>query len=271
LRPAVLLALLAVACHRKAPPGTSAPTEAQTISIPVAAPQAAGAPVAGASKVIDASAPIVRATVSVTIDGVAETWSLRWRGAPDSLCMNPVTAACQGFSFGEQGSLELVREKGGSVAETMLLDPLFEDGVARLQKYVPRPGDGALTVDSALLAGRPVVDVMKLADYDHDGRATEFVLQIAATTFGHQPAIVVGISTAEPRLHAFASASDPKAPIALETPGAWDRVRKATKAVTIVEWSCGERAAWTEDIARVTFAKGVLDVTRKKRACDPGY
>jgi len=271
----VAVLLILTACHRKAPEGAPPPSEAQTISIPTAAPHAAAVPVAGAAHVIDASAPVVRATRVVVVDGVNETWSLRWRGAPDSVCGDAMSAACQGFAFGEQGSLELLRERPGAATETLALDKLFDDGLARLQKYAPHPGDGLLTVDAPFLAGRPVVDVMKLGDYDHDGRATEFVLQIGANAYGHQPSIVVGISTADPRLHAFTSASDPKTPLALETPGAWERVKNATRAVTLVQVRCGDHGATEEEDARITFKGGILDVTRKKKPCsaalDPLY
>jgi hypothetical protein len=223
--------------------------------------------VAGAAHIKDASAPVIRASRAVFVHGVLEQWTLWWRSPPDSVCADQVSMTCKGIAFGEQGSLELVRERSGAIVEKMLLDSLFEDSVARLQKYEPRPSDGTLTVDSAYLAGRPVVDPLRFADYDHDGEATEFVLQINALA-GQQPAVVVGVSTAEPKLHAFTGTSDPTKPIVLRDPAQWAHVRSATRLLTLIQITCGDHGAKDEEIVTIKIlAGGGLDATRKVTPC----
>ena len=54
---------------------------------------------------------------------------------------------------------------------------------------------------------------MPLGDYDRDGRATEFVLQVDAGPCGHDTSLVVGISRDTPRLHAFGTAESPDEPL----------------------------------------------------------
>lgn len=83
--------------------------------------------------------------------------------------------------------LDLVRLRADGQREILPLTPLFEDSGrsepgAVLQRWLPEDMDAALSPweEERALDQRSVVQAMRLADYDHDGRAAEFVLQTAA-------------------------------------------------------------------------------------------
>lgn len=94
-----------------------------------------------------------------------------------------MSCACWGFTVAESGPLDLVRSRPNMPDERLALSPLFvaNGKHAILQRWKlgahePLPDDlGYLGMF------RPAVTVMTLGDYDHDGRSTEFVLQIGAS------------------------------------------------------------------------------------------
>ncbi len=163
------------------------------------------------------------------VDGVKERWRLEWRHPPVPTCVDDAwsSCACAGFAFGERGELDLVRTRPDAPEERMHLAPLFDDSEARLTRWAPLPQDRKKRPGMAELATRPLAPVMKLGDYDHDGRATEMVLQVAAYACGHTPSIVVGIDR-QRGLHAFASTERPNEPYTLESREAWESVAKRT-------------------------------------------
>ena len=79
---------------------------------------------------------------------------------------------CYGFAFGETGDFDLVRERPGAPEErlhpsgTLQRWPVLETDS---QRWI----DGNVDVDEIMR--RPEVKLIHLGDYDHDGRATEFV------------------------------------------------------------------------------------------------
>ncbi len=271
-----LLLLLFVACDKGGE--TTKPAASVTASASVAAsatPSAtATASVADPLAAITAGGPSLREEAEVTVDGVKEKWRLEWTSTPSPSCVDEkevgslgsgsVTCSCAGFAFGEKGDLDLVRAQPGKAEERMHLGPLFDGGKARLQRWPV--GNWAKTPPSlADLAMRPLARVMKIADYDHDGRATEFVLQVDANACGHTPSVVVGISKNKPSLHAFATTDKPSEPLKLDRRSDWDKLA-AKSPVSIVEVACGDHGADTETSLDLS-ADGELHAKEKTRKC----
>ncbi len=228
------------------------------------------------------AAPVLREERKVLVSGVEETWRLEWRKAPVPVCEPDggeagdwTTCPCSGFEFGEAGEVDLVRARPGAPEERLPLTPLFADGET--------PGPGAvlprwplLKEDfearetrgfAAAVKKRPVVPILKLADYDHDGQATEFVLQVSAGPCGHRPSILVGLDPRAKRLRAFTSVEDPKSPLVLERTSDWERVRKASGRVALVQYGCGDHGTEVEETVTVwTDAQG-LHAKRSTKSC----
>jgi hypothetical protein len=144
------------------------------------------------------------------------------------------------------------------------LDALFGEGGARMRRWPVTKADTGKP-DVAELELRPIETVIKLADYDHDGRATEFILVVGSEPCGHTPSVLVGISKDNAKLHAFGTAEKPSEPLTLERPADWERLRAAGSAeLTMV--ACGDHGADTETKVRVR-ADGQLHATESNRKC----
>jgi hypothetical protein len=115
---------------------------------------------------------------------------------------------------------------------------------------------------------RADVKILKLADYDHDGRATEFTLQIGATPCGHSDNIVVGISRQRATLHALTSVAHPERPLILER-HIWNEFLHSRGRITSVEWKCGDHAADQELVVRLVASDEGIDATRLVYDCTP--
>src|SRR5262249_41648077 len=145
----------------------------------------------------DGGVDILREEARIIVDGEEEIWRLVWRTAPELACIDEQwwTCPCLGFAFGESGKLDLIRLRPGKPPQRLLL------GDAHVQRWKPTDAEkkeawGSTTKGAppvAELARRPVVKVMSFGDYDHDGRATEFVLQVGAGPCFHKSAVLVGL------------------------------------------------------------------------------
>jgi hypothetical protein len=120
----------------------------------------------------------------------------------------------------------------------------------------------------AIVAKRTVAQVMHLADYDHDGRASEFYLQTSAGPCGHIEGIVIGVSRGNPRLHAFGTASRPGTPLHMQAQ-AWEDLLKASGPVEVVDWKCGDHGADTQTTLRLHWTAEGIHGTRRTFACTP--
>ena len=268
--------LTATACHRQERElGESerSPVVAMTSQgVTVASAPATLAPgrPTPATAELSASA-IVREARDVSVDKVTEQWRLEWTSLPMPECMGSVflTCACAGFAFGDKGDLDLVRERAGAPAERLHLGPLFEGHEARLRHWTPTPADlaSAPAPPFAKLSARAPATIMLLADFDHDGRATEFVLQVDAGPCGHTPSVVVGISKSNPSLHVFGTREKPGEPLTLDRPEFWERVARAP-SVDLVQVGCGDHGSMQESSVRVT-ADGDLHARESLRPCAP--
>jgi hypothetical protein len=198
---------------------------------------------------------LVRERATLTLDGVSETWRLVWARPPFPTCRGAEarTCPCAGFAPGERGDLDLVRERPGAPVDRLQLSPLFED-------------------HETILAARADADagahVLAFADYDHDGKASEMVFQVGAGPCGHTAWALLGVSSANPKLHAFVSAEDPKTPLVLEQRRDWETLR--TKgSLERVQVACGDHGADESTSVSVTAAGGVLHAVTRTAACPP--
>ncbi len=206
----------------------------------------------------------------VHVDGVDETWALRWAQPPwPGACTSPSfngICECEGIVWGLRGKLELVRERPGAPVERLSLGGLREDGM-QIAGFERSPGDDTATLDEVVR--RPQVKTLKLADYDHDGRSTEFPLQVGYRACGHNETVMVGISKARPHLHVFASAETPEIPLVLSLSNSWEEVRRARgRVVEVPEWSCGDHGTEEGIYTTLRFDAAGIHAERSVWACD---
>src|SRR5580658_5386433 len=101
---------------------------------------------------------------------------------------------------------------------------------------------------------------MELGDYDHDGRATEFVLPVdMPPPRSNARAVLVGISRINPRLHDFG--------IMLQ-PWRWELIKEKGSS-SFVEWACGDHASEIEETRTIRVdAEGLHDLGLRTRKCE---
>jgi hypothetical protein len=268
-----LALLAAAACHDNAASEKTSASATPSASASASAPPAVAASASASASVANdplaalTAGPSLREQTEITVDGVKETWRLEWTSPPVPDCVDDAftSCACAGFAYGEKGDLDLVRTRPGQPDDRLHLGPLFEGGKARLMRWSVGPKPPAKPASMLELSMRPLAHVIKLADYDHDGRATEFVLQVGAQACGHAPSIVVGISKSKPTLHAFATSDKPAEPLELDRRGDWDKLASKSPT-TVVEVACGDHGADTESSVELS-ADGELHAKAKTRKC----
>jgi hypothetical protein len=202
--------------------------------------------------------PVIREEGVVRVDGVSETWRLEWQDDPSQVCGPADTAGwytcpCHGFEFGEEGVLDLVRLRGGKEIERMPLTPLFADvfgsgGVAILPRWPSLPSDvdasskadlnDALTeLFAKRVMARTPVRILRFVDADHDGRATEFLLQIDSFPCDSNKTIAVGVTRARPQLHVFGTAEHPDKPLVMSARD-WKQLVDAPRPIRFLSRDC---------------------------------
>lgn len=240
-------------------------------------------PLIALSLIAAAPPQYLREQKNVVVGGRAEQWKLVWQGKPRTICgpqdvEMAITCPCTGFAYGEMGDLSLVREAGGKEVERMALAPLFaelpesdSDGLAAMQWRPMRSGDfdagqGASAHFLAEVRKRPGPRVMRLADYDRDGQASEFLVQVSAGPCGHTAYAAVGVSKARPRLHALESASNPGQPLVM--PGAaWQALLGKPGARRVTVWPCGDHGAEERSELVLSARGGAISVRQRSYSC----
>jgi hypothetical protein len=171
----------------------------------------------------------------------------------------------------------------GHPQERLALAPFFKDqgapaagGLAVLQRWRPIPAaahdeddDWHHAADFDFLArvqARGATGIMKFGDYNHDGRASEFLLQVGLRPCGRPRMALIGVSRRNPRLHAFASAETPEQPLLLPAES-WAALLKGTKPVQVQEDSCDDPGTEAATSSTVTIQGGVFHVRRESRPC----
>lgn len=218
-----------------------------------------------------AAPAITREEATVTVAGVTERWRLEWRKPPTPECMDDswYTCPCNGIEFGEEGELDLVRERDGAPTERLALDALYMNHTAALPRWQKQPTDGknlAVVPTPVALRTRPLVRVMTFADYDHDGQATEFVLRVGYEACGHSPALVVGVTSQNPKLHAFTTVETPSEPLLLENAAQWERVKRALPA-SLEKVACGDHGSTVARATRITRDGAGLHAATTETRC----
>jgi len=225
-------------------------------------------------------AQFLRESRDVALGGQPEQWQLMWEGRPKSICgpEDPemaMTCPCTGFAYGEMGHLSLLRKQGGRVIDRLALGQFFtdlpadnSDGLAAMQwrpfqmADVDKSGPGLLTRVKA----RPGPRMMRLADYDHDGVASEFLVQVSAGPCGHTDFIAVGVSRANPHLHALGTASHPGGALAM--PGnAWQALLEARGETRVTVSPCGDHGSEERNELVLSANAGVISATQKNYSC----
>lgn len=219
--------------------------------------------------------PILREETTVVVDGVEEVWGLQWLGSPKPVCGPDgddwMTCPCEGFVFGESGDLRLVRKRHDKPEEVLHLTPLFESeedrpaGGAVLRRWDKHEDDFDQSKEpgfAASVKARPLSTMMRFADYDHDGRATEFALQIGNQPCGKLMCVVVGISRKNPRLHVFSSLKNPGKPLILRD-SQWNALAKANEGMaTVIDWRCGDHGSGNQEEVALSAQDGQISASR---------
>jgi hypothetical protein len=172
-------------------------------------------------KAPQADRSLIREEKAIIINGVPEVWRLEWKSpqVPECGALDEIAFTCESFAYGEAGELDLVRLREGHEYERLSLTPFFHalgTGKAIVPRWAPRNsdrkevakhigGDSWRTAALQSVQRRPAVSIMKFADYDHDGRATEFFIQTESLSCGKAAGIVVGISRTNGHLHVLES------------------------------------------------------------------
>jgi hypothetical protein len=233
-------------------------------------------------------ADLVREQHTVQVNGANETWKLEWDTLPASACgPDDVAVAlacpCSGFAYGEAGRLSLVRLRPGANREVLDLTDFYRrellpvpGNLAVLQRWLPVPATAHDEDDDwhhasdfnflARVRSRGAATVMRIGDYNHDGQASEFLLQVGAQGCGRHIMVLVGVSKYNTRAHVFASAEAPEAPLELDAQ-TWEAVRSSAKPIRMLESSCQGQAGQVESAVRVEARHGIFHVQRATHPC----
>jgi hypothetical protein len=227
---------------------------------------------------------VIREQRSFTIDGVKEVWRLIWRGGPrESKACGPaepemaLTCPCSGAAYAQVGDLVLERQRPGAPAERLTLTPLFagsdmvfneKGAVAMLARWpAPLKDIGPKhPLRPETIRTRPAVPVMRLRDFDHDGIAGEFLLQVDTEPCGKHVMVAVGTTRDHPRLHALTSAEHPERPLLLYS-WQWEALARHPHPGIVMDWPCGDHGAEEETTLALRADHGRIHASRITSTC----
>src|SRR6266568_6921003 len=234
----------------------------------------------------ETSKQYVREQRTVSVQGVKETWQLVWDGKPSTVCgpdevYMAITCPCSGFAYAEYGKLWLVRRRGGREIERMDIVPLFGKsdypeatkvkGTAYLQRWpleindLDREDRGDPKLVSEIKR-RPAPTIMQFADYDRDGNATEFLIQVGTLPCGKLQFAAIGVSANEPHLHALTTVGKPDVPLIMPV-NAWEALLKSPHPHTVTTWPCGDHGSDVRNDLVVSARKGEIRVKSLSLSC----
>jgi hypothetical protein len=233
-------------------------------------------------------ADLVREQHPVQVRGAYETWKLEWEALPASACgPDDVAVAlacpCSGFAYGEAGHLSLVRLRPGAIREVLDLTGFYRHelvpmpgNLAVLQRWLPVPATAHDEDDDwhhasdfnfmARVRSRGAARVMRIGDYNHDGQASEFLLQVGTVGCARHLMVLVGVSKYNTRLHVFASAEAPEVPLQLDAQ-TWEAVRRSPKPIRVLESGCDGQAGQVESEVQAEVRGGIFHVQRTTHPC----
>ncbi len=230
---------------------------------------------------------LIREQKTVMVDGKPEVWRLQWEAKPNPACGADdadvsLTCPCSGIAYGEEGPLALVPIRSDGVTERLELGPFFDQGRpvagtgvqrAALQRWAPietGPDSDWQQKDDpnfvAQVARRPETDVMQLADFDHDGQATEFPLQVGTLPCGKHQMVVIGISKTNPHLHVFSSEEKPDKPLILGS-WEWQALRESAGPTDVIDWNCNDHGSIKEWRVHLSADAGLIRARKTSDYC----
>lgn len=211
------------------------------------------------------TAPDVREWRAVVVDGVEEIWRVRFvtpSRAPEPIPEGEWTCPSGFDARFDQGNAVLERLRNGVVIDRFHnpCEVLAEDSGCSTALLIPwhvNPSTHDRPLPAATVERLPWITFLDLADYDHDGRATEMAIDVGHLVCGHANSVVVGITRDNARLHTLHWANG--GPMAL-TSGhwSWDQVRARPRG-EMVTWGCGDHGYDGEERLRWWPAGGKLD------------
>ena len=107
---------------------------------------------------------------------------------------------------------------------------------------------------------------MRFADYDRDGEATEFLIQVGTLPCGKWQFAAVGVSAREPRLHALSSAAKPDAPLIMPL-AAWQALLRSPGPEAVATWTCGDHGSESRNELIVSADNGEIYVRGRELSC----
>jgi hypothetical protein len=225
-----------------------------------------------------ASPPLIREEQEIEVNGTPEVWRLEWESTPQPICgpesAEAITCPCHGIAYGETAPLDLVRVVEGREIDRLALTQFFDEELgdqhgAAVQRWKPDDKDLDESDDAESIArvrARPVVKIMRFADYNHDAKSAEFLLPIGVLPCGKIIAIVVGLTPANPRLHAFGTVLHPNEPLVMQK-REWEALLSATGPVSVLDWRCDDHGSDTETEPEISSTREGIQATRREFAC----
>lgn len=232
----------------------------------------------------------VREEQRLTLDGQEEVWQLVWTGPVRDFCeaVSPemaMTAPCAGFSYSQTGRLSLRRLRDGQVIDRFDPGPAFGDasdlvagnreaGWSVLPRHGVREDDYGrwLEDEGKFLQSaeqRPIVTLMRFADYDRDGRSAEFLLQTDIEPGGKPLYASIGLPAGRERLDFLRSMGQPGRALVLNG-RAWAALRDQTGSVTVPRRACGAPGAQARSDYILSADAGRIAVRLRESACPDG-
>jgi len=227
---------------------------------------------------------ILREQQTVAVDGQPEIWQLVWDGQPETVCgpdevYMAITCPCSGLAYGEAGKLSLRRLRDGQEIDHLDLGaffgrfdgPSFPSGLSSVQRWPTddKDFDREENGDPDLVAEikrRPAPVIMKFADYDRDGAATEFLLQAGTLPCGKLQFLALGVSKENPKLHALTTSTHPDRPLYM-LPEAWQALATRPSPSVVPNWSCGDHGNPNREELMVAARDGKIQGKLRTFSC----
>ena len=108
---------------------------------------------------------------------------------------------------------------------------------------------------------------MRFGDYDHDGQATEFILQVGTLPCGKKMSVAIGVSRQNPRLHVFSTAEHPERPLVLQA-WQWESLLGAKAPIKVTDWKCGDHGSDAETELELSADENGIHATNWTYECD---
>ncbi len=219
-------------------------------------------------------APNIRESHRVMVDGVEEEWRVRFETSsrPSEEQDDEGGTCLDAFARRhDERPAVIERLRNGVVVDSLRNACMSGDsgGGCFPHLLIPRRVQSTMRQPSptpAQLERTPWITVLDIGDYNHDGRAWEFALNIGYLICGHPVSAVIGITRDQPRLHTLRWADNQ--PMALINDlRQWDAVRAHPRGEMVI-WGCWDHGYGAEKRLRWHPARGRLAGTYFDLAMD---